>query len=144
MSVINFLGLPTNISSGDREFLKHKCEAAVPILKDNWTILLPKSRDFLNLVDKQKIAFSIGVKKLNSIFDSGFFTAEEEKLIKRLRYQGRNNLAARNMRDKYRSRDEDSEREIRELIQEKENLIEEKRRLTLTILNYKKALESVL
>ena len=141
MSEIIFLGLPTNISPVDMEFLKHKCETAIPILKDNWTVLLPKCRDFFSLVDKQKIAFSIGVRKLNLIFDSGFFTAEEERVIKKLRYQGRNNLAAKNMREKYRVRDEESEREISELRMEKEILIEEKKKLTIMIFNYKKALE---
>ena len=141
MAEMNFLGLPTNISPVDMEFLKHKCKKAVPILKENWTVLLPKSRDFLSLVDKEKIAFSIGVRKLNLIFDSGFFTAEEERMIKKIRYQGRNNLAAKNMREKYRIKDEEFEENINELRHEKEILIKEKESLTHMILVYKQALE---
>ncbi|KAI6660936.1 hypothetical protein LOD99_13660 [Oopsacas minuta] len=141
MSENIFLGLPTNISQVDLEFLKHKCETAVLILKADWAILLPKCRDFLSLVDKQKVSFDISVRKLNEILESGFFTAEEERLIKKLRYQGRNNLAAKSMRERYRVKDEVIQNEIEVLRQEKQFLIQEKASLTHIIMSYKSAIE---
>ena len=101
---------------------------------------LPKCRDFISLVDKQKVAFNLGVRKLNEILESGFFTSEEERMIKKLRYQGRNNLAAKTMRDKYRIKDEEVEKEIEILKQERLSLQQEKENLTRIIRSYKIAM----
>lgn len=136
----NFLGLPKSISQEDMEYLKLKCETAAPILKNDWSVLLPKCRDFISLVDKQKVAFNLGVRKLNEILESGFFTSEEERMIKKLRYQGRNNLAAKTMRDKYRIKDEEVEKEIEILKQERLSLQQEKENLTRIIRSYKIAM----
>ena len=139
----NFLQptLPGNISLADMEYLQHKCEAATPILKNNWEVLLPKCTDFVTLVDKKKVSFDIGIRDLNNILISGFFTSEEERLIKKLRYQGRNNLAAKTMREKYRMKDEQSESEIEDLRQERDNLIHEKEQLISSIVSYRNAIK---
>ena len=139
----SFLGLPESISQEDMEYLKLKCEIAVPILKNEWSVLLPKCRDFISLIDKQKVAFNLGVRKLNQILESGFFTSEEERMIKKLRYQGRNNLAAKTMREKYRMKDEVVEKEIEILQQERQSLIQEKEDLTRIITSYKIAMDQM-
>ena len=136
----NFLGLPESISQEDMKYLKLKCETAVPILKNDWSVLLPKCRDFISLIDKQKVAFNLGVRQLNEILESGFFTSEEEKMIKKLRYQGRNNLAAKTMREKYRMKDEVVEKEIEELKHERLSLIQERENLIKIITSYKIAM----
>ena len=135
--------LPENISQSEIQFLSHKCESAVPILKENWDVLLPKCRNFLALVDKEKVAFEVGVKELNNILISGFFTVEEVKIIKKLRYQVKNNFAARRMRDNHRKVEDEIISEIELLMREKECLRNEKKTLTIEISFYQNQIEGL-
>ncbi|KAI6660937.1 hypothetical protein LOD99_13661 [Oopsacas minuta] len=130
--------IPENIGQSELQFLSHKCKSAIPILKENWDVLLPKCRDFLTLIDREKVAFDIGVKELNSILISGFFTTEEVKAIKKFRYQVKNNFAARKMRDNYRKIGENIEFEIEILMKEKGALISEMENLSSEISFYQK------
>ena len=135
--------LPENISQAEIQFLSHKCESAVPILKENWDVLLPKCRSFLALVDREKVAFDIGVKELNNILISGFFTADEVKIIKKFRYQVKNNFAARRMRDNHRKVEDKIESEIEVLMSERKALLKEKNNLTVEISFYQNQIEEL-
>ena len=131
--------LPETINYVDMQFLKYKCNVASPILKNNWEILLPKCKDFLTLVDRQKVAFDVRVKDLNTILISGFFKEEEAREIKKYRYQMKNNLAARKMRDNQRKVEDDIEEDINNLSEEKDELLKEKQELLKEILFYQNA-----
>ena len=135
--------LPENISQTEFQFLSHKCESATPILKENWDVLIPKCRNFLTLVDKEKVAFDVGVKELNNILISGYFTADEAKIIKKFRYQVKNNFAARRMRDNHREVEVGIESEIEMLMSEKEALQGEKNVLSVEISFYQNQIEGL-
>ena len=127
----------------DIQFLSYKCKTAFPILKENWDVLLPQNQDFLTLVDREKVAFGVGVKELNSILISGYFTPEEAKVIKKFRYQMRNNFAARKMRDNYRKLSECTEYEILDMTVEKDILRKEKENLSWEIQFYQRAMSEL-
>ena len=134
------LGIPSTKHEADIQYHLHKCKLSKPILKQNWTILLPKCSNFITIVDKDKVAFDVSAKELNTILDSGFFTDKEVKVIKKMRYQGRNNMAAKAMREKYKLRDRKAEFEVTKLEQTKLTLIQEKANLMNEIIFYQKGI----
>ena len=129
------LGIPSTKHEADIQYLIHKCKLSKPILKQNWSILLPKCSNFITIVDKDKVAFEVSSKDLNTILESGFFSDREQKVIKKMRYQGRNNMAAKAMREKYKLRDRKAEFEVSKLEQTKLILIQEKAKL-MNEINY--------
>ena len=130
------LGIPATKQEADIKYLVHKCQISKSILKQNWCILLPKCSSFLTIVDKDKVAYEIASKDLNNILTSGFFSENEQKTIKKMRYQGRNNMAAKLMREKYKARDRRVETEMTKLKQIKLDLQIEKERLMQEIRNF--------
>ena len=131
------LGIPATKQEADIKYLVHKCQISKSILKQNWCILLPKCSNFLTIVDKDKVAYEVSSKDLNNILSSGFFSENEQKTIKKMRYQGRNNMAAKLMREKYKARDRRVESELTKLKQKKLELQHEKEKLKEEISQYK-------
>ncbi|KAI6660939.1 hypothetical protein LOD99_13663 [Oopsacas minuta] len=130
-------GIAATRREADTVYLLKKCQESELILKQNWRVLLPKC-NFLKIVDKNKVAYDISGKELNRIFSTGFFTDYEMKFIKKMRYQGRNNMAAKLMREKYKSRDRQVELSMEMLRREKLRLKNEKEQLIREIEQYKK------
>ena len=131
------LGIASTKQEADIKYLVHKCQISKAILKQNWHILLPKCDSFLTIVDKDKVAYGISSKDLNYILlSSGFFSESEIKVIKKMRYQGRNNMAAKLMREKYKTRDRRVENELTKLKKIKQELQNEKEKLIQEIGNF--------
>ena len=79
-------------------------------------------------------------KELNTITSSGFFSEEEKRAIKKMRYQGRNNMAAKAMREKRKVVELKDQQDLHLLEQEKRNLIDEMEQLKEEIAFYKRHL----
>ena len=134
------LGISTQEQQLEKEYLFRKCHVSRSILRENWNILLYKSSDFLTIVDKDKVAYHVTSKELNTITSSGFFSEEEKRAIKKMRYQGRNNMAAKAMREKYKAVELKDQQDLHLLEQEKRNLIDEMEQLKEEIAFYKRHL----
>ena len=131
------LGIQTPKQELEKEYLCRKCHVSKSILKENWNILLYKSSNFLKIVDKDKVAYHVTSKELSNIISSGFFSEEEKKAIKKMRYQGRNNMAAKAMREKYKAVEVKDQCELQLMKQEKIELLDEMEQLKLEIAFYK-------
>ena len=83
------------------------------------------------------MAYHVTSKELSNITSSGFFSDEEKKAIKKMRYQGRNNMAAKAMREKYKAIEVKDQREVQLMQQEKIKLLDEMEQLELEIAFYK-------
>ena len=134
------LGISTQEQQLEKEYLFRKCHVSRSILRENWNILLYKSSDFLTIVDKDKVAYHVTSKELNTITSSGFFSEEEKRAIKKMRYQGRNNMAAKAMREKRKVVELKDQQDLHLLEQEKRNLIDEMEQLKEEIAFYKRHL----
>ena len=58
--------------------------------------------DIIDLLDKEKISFQVSLTELNSILETGGYSKGEQAYIRRMRHQGRNNVAAKRLRLKKR------------------------------------------
>ncbi|KAI6646137.1 hypothetical protein LOD99_9488 [Oopsacas minuta] len=129
-------GIAITQHEADTMYLLSKCLESELILNQNWKILFLK-RSFLKFVDKDKVAYEISGKELNRILSSSFFTASEQKTIRKMRYQGRNNMAAKRMRDKKKESDEEDKLDIVNMQREKLKLENEKEQMIKEIEQYK-------
>ena len=135
---INGYALPSeSLPQVYKQYIVNKYQLANPLLKNDWKRLLPTAENFISLVDKNQVAFNVSVKELNRILLSGYFTMDEQQAIKRMRYQGRNNQAAKVMREKYKQKDRSVSYDLKNLEKEKLELITEKERLLAEIKHYK-------
>ena len=119
-----------------KKYIVNKYQLAIPLLRNEWKKLLPTAPNFISLVDKNNVAFNVSVKELNKILLSGYFTMEEQQAIKKMRYQGRNNQAAKVMREKYKQKDKVVSSDLQKLEKEKADLIAEKEQLLADIKQY--------
>ena len=135
---INGYALPSeSLPQVYKQYIVNKYQLANPLLKNDWKRLLPTAENFISLVDKNQVAFNVSVKELNKILLSGYFTMDEQQAIKRMRYQGRNNQAAKVMREKYKQKDRSVSYDLKNLEKEKLELITEKEKLLAEIKHYK-------
>ena len=116
-----------------------KCLTLKDLLVDNWQVKIYKSQ-FISLLDSHKVAFKIGVQDLNKILQCSVFSESERKRIKKLRYQGRNNEAAKTLRIKNKKRETELHVSLSELEQTRVDLRKEKERLKQEINYYQSAL----
>ncbi|KAI6660938.1 hypothetical protein LOD99_13662 [Oopsacas minuta] len=121
-----------------KHYIVNKYQLASPLLREEWRKALPTAPNFLSLVDKNNVAFNVSVKELNRILLSGYFTMDEQKAIKKMRYQGRNNQAAKVMREKYKLKDSSFSCNLQSLKKEKSELLAEKEKLIAEIKQYEK------
>ena len=120
-----------------KQYIVNKYQLAIPLLNNDWKRLLPTAPNFISLVDKNNVAFNVSVKQLNKILLTGYFTMDEQQAIKKMRYQGRNNQAAKVMREKYKKKDRTVSCDLQMLEKEKVELIAEKEKLLAEIKQYK-------
>ena len=79
--------------------------------------------DIIDLLDKEKISFQVSLTELNSILETGGYSKGEQAYIRRMRHQGRNNVAAKRLRLKKRKEEISEEDSISCLEKEKLRLI---------------------
>ena len=140
---VNGFALPSEYLPNEyKRYITAKYQLALPLLRNNWRIMLPTAPSFIKLVDKNNVAFNVTVKELNKILLSGYFTAEEQQTIKKMRYQGRNNQAAKVMRDKYKEKDIEIITELEALQKEKQTLMVERSKLAQEISYYRNVLSN--
>ena len=135
---VNGYALPPNIlPEVYKQYIVAKYQLALPLLRKDWKKVLSTAPNFISLVEKNNVAFNVSVKELNRILLSGYFTMDEQQVIKKMRYQGRNNQAAKVMRDKYKQKDKFDSNDMEKLQKEKIDLIAEKEQLQAEIKYYK-------
>ena len=110
------------------------------LLVDDFMIRLPYCQDMLELVDKNKVSFLVNQSELTGILETSGLSLAEQAYIRRLRHQGRNNLAAKRLRSKKRDKEVNEELCLENLITERDQLEKEKRKLIQEIEAYKNLL----
>lgn len=136
---VNGYALPPDIlPEVYKQYIVAKYQLALPLLRKDWRKVLPTAPNFISLVEKNNVAFNVSVKELNRILLSGYFTMDEQQVIKKMRYQGRNNQAAKVMREKYKQKEHFDSSDMDKLQKEKLDLIAEKEQLEAEIKYYQK------
>ena len=110
------------------------------LLVDDFMIRLPYCQDMLELVDKNKVSFLVNQSELTGILETSGLSLAEQAYIRRMRHQGRNNLAAKRLRSKKRDKEVNEELCLENLITERDQLEKEKRELIQEIEAYKNLL----
>ena len=112
------------------------------ILKDDYFKFLFADTDIIDLLDKEKISFEVSLTELNSVLEMGGYSKGEQAYIRRMRHQGRNNVAAKRLRIKKRREETKEEDTVNSLEKEKQKLLREKRQLQSEIEFYKSHIET--
>ena len=110
------------------------------ILTDDFMSKLPYCRDMLELVDKNKVSFQVNQSELTGILENGGFSLAEQAYIRRMRHQGRNNMAAKRLRNKKREKECSEEINLDKLRAERYQLVKEKEILLQEIESYRRLL----
>ena len=97
--------------------------------------------DIIDLLDKEKISFKVSLTELNSILETGGYSKGEQAYIRRMRHQGRNNVAAKRLRLKKRKEQISEEDSIGCLEKEKLRLTSAANQLKCEIKFYKTGIE---
>lgn len=120
--------------------LQKKLIVSRRVLKENYLSLLRIGAEFIDLIDKEKISFQVTLTELNHVLETGGFSKGEQAYIRRMRHQGRNNVAAKRLREKKRIVELSEEESIRILQKEKQRLKSEKQKLSSEIEFYRQRL----
>lgn len=117
----NYESKPTFITIP--QSLPNKLSVSKRILKDGYFKMIWVGTDIIDLLDKEKISFQVSLTELNSILETGGYSKGEQAYIRRMRHQGRNNVAAKRLRLKKRKEEISEEDSISCLEKEKLRLI---------------------
>ena len=123
------------------QLFQNKLFVSKRIIKDAYFKLLCAGTEIIDILDKDKISFEVSLTELNSILEMGGYSKGEQAYIRRMRHQGRNNVAAKRLRIKKRREESKEEESLQSLETEKQNLLLEMRQLQSEIEFYKSQTE---
>ena len=134
-----FIATPKYITIS--QLFQNKLFVSKRIIKDDYFKFLWPGTDIIDLLDKEKISFEVSLTELNSILEMGGYSKGEQAYIRRMRHQGRNNVAAKRLRMKKRNEEMNEESSLNILEMEKQKLLKEMRELRSEIEFYKSQTE---
>ena len=120
--------IPNIEQSSTGENLYRKLSFSQKILKDDFLKRIQWC-DAIELVDKDKVSFQVNQSELSDILQNGGFSLAEQAYIRRLRHQGRNNKAAKKLRDKKKTEEVGEEQIIDSLTKLRDELAGEREEL---------------
>ena len=123
--------------SNNYQSFVEKLSCCEKILTDGYLVKLPFCKDVLELVDKQKVSFSVNQTELTIMLNKSRFSLAEQAYVKRLRHQGRNNLAAKKLREKKKISESEADLNLQFLGEERERLESERQLLMQEIEDYR-------
>eukprot|EP00800_Vazella_pourtalesii_P020813 TRINITY_DN751_c0_g2_i1.p1 TRINITY_DN751_c0_g2~~TRINITY_DN751_c0_g2_i1.p1 ORF type:complete len:141 (-),score=16.87 TRINITY_DN751_c0_g2_i1:109-531(-) len=135
---------PKIAESNDYASFIEKLSRCEKIMTDDYLVKLPFCKDVLQLVDKQKVSFSVNQTELGIMLNKTGFSLVEQAYVKRLRHQGRNNLAAKKLREKKKMSEWEADLELESLRESRDRLEIERELLMREIADYRMMLSEIL
>ena len=123
--------------SNNYQSFVEKLSCCEKIPTDGYLVKLPLCKDVLELVDKQKVSFSVNQTELTIMLIKSGFSLAEQAYVRRLCHQGRNNLAARKLREKKKISESEADLNLQFLGEERERLETERQLLMQEIADYR-------
>ena len=130
--------------SNNYESLAKKLSYCGKIMTDGYLVQLPFCKDVLELVDKQKVSFFVNQSELAIMLNKSGFSLAEQAYVRRLRHQGRNNFAAKKLRERKKMSELDADLDLRILREERDRLEIERELLIQEIADYRIMLSDIL